>query len=79
MREEAVMLAIVVREVRQIECEIQSGPKLLEVAGQACVDGIARHIYDTSVRKHRVKETEVIRILRHLVDHALRGGGNAVE
>src|SRR2546421_1323088 len=73
------MLPVVVRQVRQVRGEVQSWRELLEIAGQARVDGVAAQVDDASVRQHRVNYTEIVGVDGCLIYDARCVGGVAVQ
>src|ERR1700733_4078029 len=73
------VFAVIVGEIRQVEREVKAQQELLEIAGQAGIDGISLHVDDSSVGEHRVDQAQKIRVHRRLIDDARRIRGGSLE
>ena len=69
---QALLSAIVIRQIGEIHREGHARRKILEIAGQAGVDGIPPHADDSRVRKNGVYDAHQIGVGGGLVDDAQR-------
>src|ERR1700679_3358418 len=72
MRHEPLVFMVVVGEIGQIKCEVESRQEILEVAGKAGVDGVSLHIDDACVREYRIDDSEKVGVHRRLIDYSER-------
>src|SRR6185437_5644956 len=68
--EQTLMLAVVMRQVGEIQGEVQRGGEGLEVAREARVDRITSHVNYAGVGEYGEYDSQIIRIDGRLVDDA---------
>jgi hypothetical protein len=70
MRHKALVLSVVVAQMTQIRPERQGVGKVLEVTGDARVNGVAATVDDSRPGKQRGDDPQVLVVERHFVDYA---------
>src|ERR1700722_2882901 len=70
MCHEAVILAIIMRQVRQIHGEVETDGEPLEITRQASIYGVPSHMDNAGIREYRVNCTQILDVDEGLVDDA---------